>query len=78
MYPNYFKYRTKDLNKKFQQMVETNQMINEKEGKLNHYPEIITHDIFEDSDFLKKNFNVSFFTDIMDLNSTNISAIMEI
>lgn len=57
-------------------MIETNSMLHQKEGHFQSYPEIINYE--DDDDFyFQRNFNVSFFSDIMDLSSTNISAIME-
>ncbi len=70
MFPNYFKYSRKDLNKKFKQMIETNKMISEKSNK---NIEIPRSKIFRENN---EN-NCSFFSDIKDISSTNISALMK-
>ncbi len=75
MFPNYFKYPRKDLRKKFRQMVETNKMISDKSNQQSKLPamKIVDFPFLEDN---QNELNNSIFTDIKDLSSTNISAIM--
>lgn len=49
----------------------------EKERDFGSIPEMQIQEQEEDDHFFQRNFNVSFFSDIQDLNSTNISALVE-
>ena len=58
-------------------MIRTNSMLNSKQQKNQSIPEMNYIEGDLDDPFFQKNLNVSFFTDIIDLQSTNISAIIE-
>ena len=74
MLPNYFKYSRKDLNKKFRQIIETNKMICRKSKIKAEFPALKKNNLDGEKEEVN---NSSFFTDIRDISSTNISAIMQ-
>lgn len=77
MLPNYFKYPRKDLHKKFRQIIETNKMISEKSNINPKIPALRKSIDNIDENIKEELGNSSFFTDIKDISSTNISSIMQ-
>ena len=82
MHPNFFKYDKRDLHKKFQQIIETNHMINEKS---NYTPPLPTAKNLRDGiklddsgpDIEEEKDSISLFSDMKNMSSTNISAVIQ-